>query len=149
MSDPKLEYTKNFDEWFVLKPKLDLQDHQPPLTKQGQIWWCHLGENIGTEISGKNTDLTRPVIIFKRLSRYTFLVIPCSTQTKEGSWFSFFTHNKKQMVACLNQVKIIDYRRLKNKVGILDDKDFQKISLDFGQLYVPDFQKNKPSEEES
>ena len=85
------------------------------------------------------------MIILKRLSRYSFLVIPCSTKIKEGSWFVGFTHNKRDMIACLNQIKVIDYRRLKNRIGILDESDFEKIGLAFGQLYVLNFGKNKPS----
>ena len=65
-------FLKNFLEWFQLKPKLDNRNHKTPFVSQGQIWWCHLGENIGTEISGKSSQLTRPVIIFKKLSRHTF-----------------------------------------------------------------------------
>ena len=32
------EYMKNFEDWFELKPKLDSQNHQPQLVKQGNIW---------------------------------------------------------------------------------------------------------------
>ena len=67
---------KDFLRWFKLKPKLDNRNHKPPLISEGQIWWCHLGENIGTEINGKGKSFTRPVIIFKKLSQFTFLAIP-------------------------------------------------------------------------
>ena len=133
---PKIQqFIKNFTDWFKLKPKLDDRSHKPPLVSQRDIFWCHLGENIGTEISGKSHLYTRPVIIFKKLSRHTFLVIPTSTKIKTGSWFVYFTHRKIEMVACLHQIKIIDYRRLQTLIGKLDNKDFQNIKTGFKELY--------------
>jgi mRNA interferase MazF len=128
-------FFKKFLEWFSLKPKLDDRNHKPPLVSEGQIWWCHLGENIGTEISGKSQQFTRPVIICKKLSRYTFLVIPTSTQLKVGSWFVFFTHKKIEMVACLHQIRVIDYRRLQSLIGEMEGDDFGKIKNSFKHLY--------------
>ena len=46
MSNP--DFLKNFLSWFVIKPKLDKQNHQPPLVKDRDIFWCRIGENIGT-----------------------------------------------------------------------------------------------------
>jgi mRNA interferase MazF len=128
-------FAKNFVDWFNLKPKLDISNNQPPLVDEGQIWWCHLGENIGTEISGKGQKYTRPVVIYKKLSRYTFLVIPCSTKLKEGSWFVKFVHKNIEQIAVLNQIRIIDYRRLDDKIGILSVDDFDAIKTGFKKLY--------------
>ncbi len=132
----KPNFIKNFLDWFTLKPKLDQNNHKPPLVEEGNLWWCHLGENIGTEISGKGEKFTRPVIIFKKISRYTFLVIPTSTQIKTGSWFVFFVHQNIDMVACLHQIRVIDYRRLFNKKGFLEEKDFEKIKQGFIDFYA-------------
>jgi mRNA interferase MazF len=129
------QFIKNFTDWFQLKPKLDDRNHKPPLVSQRDIFWCHLGENIGTEISGKSNLYTRPVIIVKKLSRHTFLVIPTSTKIKEGSWFVFFKHKEIEMVACLHQIKIIDYRRLQTLIGKLDSRDFQNIKTGLKELY--------------
>jgi mRNA interferase MazF len=132
----KPNFIKNFLDWFNLKPQLDKKNHKPPFVREGQIWWCHLGENIGTEISGKSKKFTRPVIIFKKISQYTFLIIPTSTQIKTGSWFVFFTHQTIDMVACLHQIRIIDYRRLFNRKGFLDQTDFKKIKQGFKEFYA-------------
>lgn len=130
------QFIKKFTEWFSLKPKLDKQNHKPPSVSEGQIWWCHLGENIGTEISGKGEKFTRPVIIFKKISGYTYLIIPTSTQIKSGSWFVFFVHKNIEMVACLHQIRIIDYRRLFNRKGFLEESDFEKIKQEFNNFYT-------------
>jgi mRNA interferase MazF len=128
-------FKKNFADWFDLKPKMDIQNHQPPLVHEGEIWWCRVGENIGTEISGKGDIFARPVVIHTKLSKYCYLVIPCSTSDKQGSWFVSFVHAKIPQIAVLSQSKVVDYRRLKNKLGALDQKDFDKICKGFEKLY--------------
>lgn len=129
------EFLKSFLDWFNLKPKLDIKNHKPPFVSQGQVWWCHLGENIGTEISGKSDKFTRPVIILQKLSHFNYLIIPTSTKIKEGSWFIFFIHKNVEMVACLHQIRVVDYRRLDNKIGFLDKQYFDKIKEGFNNLF--------------
>ena len=85
-------FIKNFQDWFSLKPKLDNNNHKPPFVSERDIWWCHLGENIGTEISGKSKKFTRPVIIFKKLSHHTFFFFPAYTKIKSGSWYFSFLY---------------------------------------------------------
>jgi ribosomal protein L30E len=47
----------------------------------------------------------------------------------------YFTHKKIEMVACLHQIKIIDYRRSQTLIGKLDTKDFQNIKTGLKELY--------------
>jgi mRNA interferase MazF len=129
-------FIKNFVDWFALKPRIEEIDHLPPLVKERDLWWCRLGENIGTEVSGKGQKFTRPVIIFKKLSKYTFFVIPCSTQIKTGSWFVPLTHKGKNIVACLHQAKVVDYRRLDDTMGALSNHDYKTVKQAFKSLYV-------------
>jgi mRNA interferase MazF len=129
------KFIKRFQEWFAVKPKLDESNSKPPFTKEGQMWWCSVGENIGTEISGKSSNFTRPVVILKKLSRYQFMVIPCSTKIKEGSWYVQFNHRDKKQVANLSQARTVDFRRLTTLMGDLDNKDFMDIKNGFLNLY--------------
>ena len=135
-------FLKNFLDWFVIKPKLDKSNHQPPLVEEGNIWWCKIGENIGTEISGKGRDYTRPVIIHTKFSRYSYLVIPTTTKLlhsdgrpKEGDYYIKITQNKVEMLACMNQVRVVDYRRFKNKLGKLDSLDFENVCHKFNSAF--------------
>ena len=129
------KFIKRFQEWFSVKPKLDESNSKPPFTKEGQMWWCSVGENIGTEISGKSSNFTRPVVILKKLSRYQFMVIPCSTKIKEGSWYVQFNHRGKKQIANLSQSRTVDFRRLTTLMGDLDNKDFIDIKNGFLNLY--------------
>ena len=70
-------------------------------------------------------------VVYKKLSRYTFLVIPCSTKLKDDSWFVNFVFGGVKMITCLHQARVIDYRRLDNKMDSLSTQDFNIIKKSF------------------
>lgn len=121
-------------DWCKVQIRLNHRSNNPPSVSEGQIWWVHFGQNLGSEIYGKGDQFTRPVIILKKFSKFTFLVVPCSTKIKEGSWYQSFYHQNKEMNAILFQCKTIDYLRLINKVGDLDKNDYEKIKTKFIKL---------------
>lgn len=118
-----------------LKEKLDIMDHKAPYVSEGDMWWASVGENVGSEIGGKNDLFSRPVIILKKLAHGFYFVIPTSTKTKEGTWYINFKHQTKEMIACLHQSRAIDHRRLSSKLGTLDAEDFVRIKTGFHSLY--------------
>ena len=128
-------FIKNFLDWFKVKSKLDKSNHKPPFVEEGNIFWCRIGENVGTEINGKGREFFRPVVILKKLSKYTFMVVPTSTKIKEGSWFVHFVFGEVEMITCLHQARVIDYRRLEDKMGSLSEQDFEIIKKGFINLY--------------
>lgn len=128
-------YVKRFIEWIRLKKKLHVNSFYIPHVCENQIWWASIGENIGYEINGKSMLFTRPVIIFKKLTRGFYFVIPTSTQDKNGSWYVGFKHKGRFMVACLHQARTIDYRRLSTLIGEIDSSDAERIKLGFRKLY--------------
>lgn len=127
---------KQFFEWITIKEKLHNVSANPPLVSERDIWWVSVGENIGSEINGKNKLFSRPAIIFKKLSHGLYFVIPTTTQIKEGSWFVQFKHQDKEMIACLHQARVIDYRRLSSKIGKIDTNDYARICDSFKRLYI-------------
>jgi mRNA interferase MazF len=132
----QLKHTNSLQNWFEVKSSIGRNNPKPPMVKEGEIWWCRVGENIGTEINGKGDNFTRPVLIQTKLSNKNFLIIPISTQIKQGSWFVKFKHNEVDQIAILSQIKIIDYRRLKNKIGQLDKQIFDNINSQMLQLFL-------------
>ena len=97
----------------------------------GQVF----GENIGSEIDGKNSLFSRPVIIYKKLAHGFYFVIPTTTKSRAGSWYINFRQQDKEMIACLHQARAIDHRRLSSKIGTLDDNDFNQVKAGFDKLY--------------
>lgn len=118
---------KRFLEWIELKEKLNKKDYEPPFFKENEIWWCHVGENIGSEINGKSEIFTRPVFVFKKYDRYSFFGLPLSTKDKTGSWYAPVIFASKKQVIVLCQGRVFDYRRLMGKMGELDKTEVSDV----------------------
>ena len=129
-------HIKRFLEWIGLKQRLHSGQQQIPHVSEGQIWWASLGENIGYEINGKSKDFTRPVLIFKKLSRGFYFVIPLTTQAHSGTWYVCYKQGGKNITACLHQARAMDYRRLHRKLGVVDDADLRQVKDGFKKLYL-------------
>lgn len=132
-----MSIVKKFLEWIKLKEKLHNNKHMPPLFKEGEIWWCSIGENIGSEINGKSGLFSRPVLIFRKLSKSTFMGIPTSSQDRKGSWYVQITLGNIKSVVILSQARLLDYKRLSSKIGELDVVEMNKVKEKFRSLYCP------------
>jgi mRNA-degrading endonuclease toxin of MazEF toxin-antitoxin module len=126
---------KRFLIWIGIKQSLHERDIRPPYFKEGELWWAHIGENIGSEVDGKGDEFTRPVIVFRKLGAYTFLAVPTSTKKKEGTWYVAFRHKGIDEIVLLSQVKVVSFKRLKEKIGELDGRDMDRIREAFRALY--------------
>ena len=127
---------KRFLEWIGLKEKLHTAIHVPPLFKEGEIWWCAVGQNVGIEINGKGSMFSRPVFVYKKLSKDGFFGVPLSTQIKEGTWYVSVTFQNKEIIANLAQARVLSSSRMYEKIGALDDIDTEKIKTAFSRLYL-------------
>lgn len=127
---------KHFIEWIVIKEKLHSDEYQPPHVREGEIWWVSLGENVGAEINGKSQLFSRPAIIFKKLSRDFYFVIPTTTQLRIGTWYVSFKQTGQLRTACLHQARSLDYRRFYSKLGQMDEADFARLKMNFQKLYI-------------
>ena len=117
---------KHFKEWIDLKEKLHFSNSLPKI-KEGEIWWCSYGENVGVEINGKDKLFSRPVLIYKKLSYLGFVGIPLTSQEKNGSWYVNFSFQDKNQTAVLSQVRMFSVSRLSSRMGELDASDFNKV----------------------
>ena len=126
---------KEFLLWFGIKKTLHNRDIKPPYFKEGEMWWCHLGENVGSEVDGKGDAFTRPIIIYKKLGSESLLAIPTSTKQKEGTWYVGFQHKGINEIALLSQIRVISFRRLKERIGTLSNSEMEDIRKGFRNLY--------------
>ena len=127
---------QNFDKWNEIKKRLQ-KNVKVRYFRERQVWWCSVGQNIGSETFGKGETFTRPVIIFRKFSRELFLGIPLTSKDKSGSWYHGFSHKGKKTTAMLHQIRVMDKKRLIDRFGELDDSDFSKISEALINLYFP------------
>jgi len=126
---------KRFLEWIGLKEKIHNNNSVSPFFKEGEIWWCAIGENIGIEINGKGRLFSRPVFVYKKLSKEGFLGIPLSTKNKKGTWFVEISFKEEKNIANLSQVRVFSSFRMYERMGLLDDNDSKKIKNGFLRLY--------------
>ena len=128
------DHAKLLLEWCKLKVRL-FNKESKVVFKQGDIWWCSLGMNLGEEMFGKGEKFTRPVLVFRKFTSNSFLGLPLTKQEKQGSWYVEITvHGEKNWVM-LNQARILDKKRLTNRVAALDTNDYQKVKERFLEFY--------------
>lgn len=122
-------------KWFNVKSDLR-KAGKIPRFKEGDLWWCGCGENVGVEMNGKDDYFARPVLVYKKLSKFSFVGIFLTSRTyHNGSWYVPFTFHGKESVAVLCQIRTLSVKRLYNKMGEIDEADALKIKNGFRELY--------------
>lgn len=122
------------EEWNVVKIEL----HRGGVfrnIKEGDVWWCSMGENVGVEINGKQEFFLRPVLVLKKLSRYGFMGIPLTSQPHKGSWYVSFEFKNKIQNAVLAQARVLSVYRLRRKMGVVPNSDLELVRAGFRELY--------------
>lgn len=128
--DEIIEYKK----WNNVKINLEIYGRQPKIS-QGQIWWAGVGKNIGTEINGKNSRFSRPIIVYRKLCGNKFMAIPLTSQEHKGSWYVPFMQNGKKQIAVVGDARIMNVKRLYRLIGCIDDTDYERIREGFVALF--------------
>lgn len=130
---------KHFMKWINLKERLHKACRVTGI-KEGQIWWVAMGENVGVEINGKSEKFSRPVLVFKKFGRYSFMAIPLTSQFHEGSWYAEFDFKDMKQYAVLSQARHLSVSRLYgDPIGKISNADFRKVYEAFMKLYYHDF----------
>lgn len=138
MTDNELD-EKHFSDWVKCKEHMHSVGRLPAI-KEREVWWVAVGENVGVEINGKSGRFSRPVLIYKKLSRFGFLGIPLTTQPHDGSWYVPFRFQNKISYATLAQIRVMSVSRLYgNVIGRVSKADFKAICKGFDELYHFDF----------
>lgn len=120
------EAIKKYNIWNETKKDLNVFSRDL-LFKEGEIWWCSVGMNIGEEIYGKGLNFRRPVIILKKLSHNSCVVIPTTTKSRTGTWFYHININFKDRWAMMNQIKFISANRLFVRESFMPESEFVKL----------------------
>lgn len=123
-----LKHTKDFDRWNGMKKSLDNSQVSDVYFYEREVWWVHLGTNVGYEQDGTGEDFDRPVVILKKYNPRVFLVVPLSTTKKQGTYYFHVGEVEgKHATAILSQIRLLDAKRLINRAGILSEKTFGEL----------------------
>ena len=117
---------QDMDAWNTLKKQLTVCT-STKLFREQEIWWCSIGLNVGYEVYGKGLAFTRPVLIFKKRSRHTFLGIPMTTKLKERGDYHRIEFKGKPSALMFGEIRNLDARRLMDRMGKLSDPKFATI----------------------
>jgi len=125
---------EEFDRWNSIKKSI--RDNKNFTFKVREIYWLKLGKNIGFETDGKGEEFLRPVLVFRKFSKDTFLGIPLTTAIKNDMFHYQFCiqNNTKINHAILSQIKLFDTSRIKSKLGKMSVEDFKKMKLQLKDL---------------
>ena len=100
----------------------------PRLYTVREIWWCRLGMNIGSEQDGSDTLFLRPVVIIRGFGANACLVIPLTTSARDHSLrVPVGAIDGQEARANLSQIRVVDTRRLIEKIGFLEKHLFADL----------------------
>ncbi len=117
---------KDFDGWNKVKKQTQVEP--PRLYTVREVWWCRLGTNVGSEQDGSGRLFLRPVIIIRSFGPHTCVVLPLTTSSQEHPLrIPVGNIQGEKASAILSQMRVVDTRRLVEKVGFLDKKIFTAL----------------------
>ena len=122
-----MDKNQDFDKWNIEKKKSHASDGGK-FYNEREVWWCSLGLNVGFEQNGKGDDFARPVLIVKGFSKQVCIVLPLTTSTKKSPFHFYIGKiNGKDAQLITSQIKLIDAKRLINKIDVVDKEIFEEV----------------------
>lgn len=116
-----------FNEWNEVKKQIEKENILVGF-KTRDIFNIKMGQNIGFEKNGKGLNFVRPVLIYKKLTKDMFIGIPLTTTQRDGSFFFKFEFiENKISTAILIQSRLFSNKRLLNKIGVIDQNDYENL----------------------
>lgn len=116
---------KNYLKWHKEKKRIN-NNQDRVFFSEREVWFCHLGENVGFEQDGRGDSYLRPVIVLKKFNNEICWAIPLTKRVKPNRSFNFILSINKgvRSTAILSQIRLLDVKRLKYKIGTVRKNDF-------------------------
>ena len=123
-----------FENWHKLKQDIHSSKSRIHF-RQGEIWFVSIGQNIGYEVFGKGEQFLRPVLVFRKINKSTFLSITLTSKLKEDKYHFVINFKDKENSAMLSQIRTIDAKRLSYKIGSLEKSVFENLEKAFVEFF--------------
>lgn len=118
---------KDFQRWHDKKSQVD-DIAKRPFFHEREVWFCHLGANVGFEQDGNGEDFLRPIVIMRKFNNEIFWGIPLTKKDKNTEYyFTFSLAERGKNTAILSQIRLIDARRLSYHIGEISEIDFKAL----------------------
>lgn len=118
---------KDFQKWHKKKERVN-DIEKRPFFHEREIWFCHLGVNVGFEQDGMGEDFQRPIVILHKFNNEICWVIPLSKTEKRNKYYFAFQFDKvTTSVAIISQIRLLDAQRLSRKIGEMNGDEFNGL----------------------
>jgi mRNA interferase MazF len=125
---------KDFDNWNTQKKEIH-NVGENKFYKTKEVWWCNLGINIGFEQDGSGELNERPVVILRGFSSQVCLIVPLTTSKKQNNYhFDLGVVGDSHAFAIISQIRLIDTKRLSNRITILNKDIFNSMKKTIKEL---------------
>ena len=141
-----MDKTARFDKWNKLKQIIDAKQRLISFRPR-DIYFISVGQNVGCETFGKGGEFLRPVLVYKKLSKESFVGIPMTSKQKVGSYFFNFCFKNKISTLMFNQMRVFDIKRVKFFYGRIGSNTLQNIEKrvkEFMSVTSPKREKDGP-----
>ncbi len=123
---PHNQHLEKFDEWNEEKKYLEGQ-WKRALFKERDIFFLKAGKNIGFEQNGKWPKFARPFNVLRKFNNEVFWWIPLTTKKKIWVYYHSFFFNNQEQTEILSQLRLVDSKRMLDKIGMINEDDFYFI----------------------
>jgi mRNA-degrading endonuclease toxin of MazEF toxin-antitoxin module len=128
-----MEKQKDYSLWHKLKTWIHNEEPRV-FFHERQIWFCSLGENVGFEQDGKGQQFLRPVVIIRKFNNQIFWAAPLTSKIKKSEYYFEISFDGKKNSAILSQLRLIDAKRLRYKIGVLSEDQFLGLTKNLKDL---------------
>lgn len=136
---------KEFDVWNEKKKAIH-EDAAYVFFHPRELWFAHLGINVGFEQDGRGEGFLRPVLIVRKFNNEVLWALPLTRTSKPDSpYYADFQYAGSpevadapllSSVAILSQIRLIDGKRLAYKIGTAHEEEFEAIKEKIRRLLV-------------
>ena len=120
---------KDYTKWHKIKTNINDVEKRA-FFHEREIWFCHIGANVGFEQDGSGEDYLRPVLIVRKFNNEIFWGIPLakSEKPKDNRYYYGFSFAENIIsLAIISQIRLIDAKRLARQIGNMKEDDFDIV----------------------
>ena len=135
---------KDFDRWNEHKKALDGNPAPRVYVHERELWFIHLDTNIGFEQDGRGDESLRPVLVLRKFNNEVVWALPLTRRDKPGHpYYVSFDYVAfpevesaplRSSVAILSQLRLLDGKRFRYKIGMVPTEAFASINEKTRQL---------------
>jgi mRNA interferase MazF len=135
---------KDFDRWNQHKKALHPNPTPRVYVHERELWFAHLGTNIGFEQDGRGDESLRPILVLRKFNNEIAWVLPLTRRDKPGNpyyvAFEYIAFPEiddaplRPSVAILSQLRLLDIKRFRYKIGTVPAEMFGLIKEKTRQL---------------